>query len=188
MNFKNIIRVLLLFCLTIALSVILSIPSCKYMNTLYFLLLAIFLIFFVSNLLYLLRFLKKDAEIVKKEFKKYYLNIYWKKTLLFCLFFSGKDILLQFLHGANVKMVSMGFPLTYYFHSYDYAVFSPTMFIFGIILWWMIAGLIIKEPEKVARKTTILNYFVLFITLYYLFKSLDNILGGITNMKYIGFI
>lgn len=167
----------------VVLLIIISGSSGRLIHPFFLLLLAPFLMLVVANSVISLRFLKKDTEIIKKEFKKYYLNIYWKKVLLFLLFFKGIDILLKLLFGVIVSVETMGFPLTYY-HYYDYVVFYPIAFIFDIISYWIIAGLIIKGPEKINRITNTLNYLILFIVLYFIFKDLKNI----TNIEYVGFI
>ena len=187
MKFKNIIKALSFFCLIIVLLVILSIiisgSSGRFIHPFFLLLLTPFLILITANSVISLRYLKKDTEIAKREFKKYYLNIYWKKVLLFLSFFKGVDILLKLLFGVIVSVETMGFPLTYY-HSYDYAVFYPIAFIFNIIFYWIIAGLIVKGPEKINKITTTLNYLILFIALYFILKDLR----GIVNIEFMGFI
>lgn len=106
--------------------------------------------------------------ITKEKFKKYLFDIYWKKNLLFILLFINFDFLPVYYPGTNC----FGFPFKYYCTTSSSLLgptyFSISMFVVGILFWYLVAGLLIEWIEglkKINKKNIVLDYATLVIVI-----------------------
>ena len=174
MNLKNVDKRVLIIISVLIILLFINIP-----NILFVVLLILFLSPFLVGVL---RFLKDDKYTKKEKLKKYFLNIYWKKNLLFLLVFIASDILLQLVISSGVR----GFPIPYYSYGWQDRLpsFYPIFFMLDILFWYVITSLIIKKPIKISKNIIILNYFVLLIIIV----ALCCLLGNVINAKFRFFI
>ncbi len=136
-------------------------------NILSIVLLLMFLLFFIG----VLKFFKSDKTVKKEILKSYFLNIYWKRNLLFLFYFIIVDVILS---DIIISIDSVGYPfpyLNYNFLGYS-LLFRTAFFIFDILFWYVIFGLIMKQPKEISKNVVKLNYIslgiVLLIMFYYL--------------------
>ena len=110
--------------------------------------------------------------------RRYFLNIYWKKSLLVFVLF----IVYAFYSTGcayNMSVANTGFPFSYnsLYYEDDFPSFYLDKFVIDIFFWYILVGLIIKSPAQISRNTTILNYITLVIVLLALFYLNEYLVG-----------
>ena len=123
----------------------------------------------------------KDKE--KGKIKRYFLNIYWKKSLLVFILF----IVYAFCSTVcvyNLSVTSTGFPFPYssLYYQDDFPSFYPKMLLIDIFFWYILVGLIIKSPAQISKNTAVLNYITLAIVLLTLFYLNEYLVGALDSL------
>lgn len=132
----------------------------------------IILILSIPFLIILIKFFKSDREAKKEKLKRYFFNIYWKKNLLFLLIFIIANIIFTIILSVMSSSIA-GFPFIYYRdHFLENTVFFPVAFVGDLIFWYIISGLIIKQPIEISKNIVKLNYITLSIVLLVMFYYL----------------
>ena len=84
-------------------------------------------------------------------------SIYWKKNLLFLILFIFSNFLRIGPLSSCISCLDYGFPFKYYTSFWEIHHFYPLVFIFDLILWYIVAGIIIKKPLKVKSEDISIN-------------------------------
>ena len=138
---------------------------------------SLLIIFLILFLIILIKFSKGNREAKKEKLRRYFFNIYWKKNLLFLLIFVVTNVIFTIILSVMSSRIA-GFPFIYYRdHFLENTIFFPVAFVKDIIFWYVISGLIIKQPIEISKNIVKLNYISLVVILLVMFYYLSPLIS-----------